>query len=215
MQSLERLTEWIRKTVPDGRDVVVPISGGTDSALCFWLYNHALPGRVVGVYYGTHLRAESWFRSFGEVRTIELLPDLLDDPELLRWTRLLNIALLEGRVLIGARNKTEHVLGTFSHASRVAFHLPLASTWKSEIFALCELIGVPDEVMGSSRAADPVCGRTEEYLRIPFDLIDSFLQEKIGEKPMSDPALLADDQRAYLESIYQRASYKKDLPFLA
>lgn len=215
MQTVEQLKEWIREHTPEGLGILVPISGGSDSALCFWLYNQVFPERTVGVYFGTNLRAEAWFKSVGQVRIIEPLPDHLNDPELLRWACFVKFCLDEKRVLIGPRNKTEHVFGTFSHASRAAFHLPLAGLWKSEILEMCEAIGVPSEIIASSRAADPVCGRTLEYVAIPFDLIDAFLQEKIGESMMRSTSELSVSQRAYLEGLYAKNSYKRELPLFA
>ncbi len=211
-ERLAALEQWITANTPD-LPILIPISGGTDSALCFWLYNKIFGTRVIGVYIGTTLRAREWFESIGTVRVIEAPPDMFHDPELVRWAQLLKIALDDKRLLVGARNKTEHILGTFSLASRVASHLPLTGLWKSEVLALCEHIGVPAEVIESSRKADVACGRPDELVQISVELVDDFLRTKIGELPIHDKVPTLEDV-AYLERLYQQQGFKRTLPLL-
>ena len=74
---LSTIIEWIRSTtdVVGGRGALVPISGGSDSALCFWLCSQALPyNRAVGVYIGTQLRCQEWFEQAGALRLLPPLP---------------------------------------------------------------------------------------------------------------------------------------------
>ncbi len=207
---MHQLTRWIQANTPPGLDVLIPISGGTDSAFCFWLYNQVFPERTVGVYVGNNLRCESWFASVGTVRKIDPLPESFGDAELSRWMQFLNICLIEHRVLVGTRNKTEQSFGTFSHASRLAFHLPLLGLWKSEIIALCGKIGVPEEILASSRRSDPVCGRPAELAQIPFEAVDAFLKAKIRETIVEPQLDLT--QKAYLETLYAQHHYKASLP---
>lgn len=207
---LDALKKWIRETTPPELGVLIPVSGGSDSALCFWLYNQVLPERTVGVYMGETLRCESWFRSVGTIRNVALPLDTFGDVELSRWMWCLKTCLDEKRVLVGTRNKTEQVLGTFSHASRLAFHLPLLGLWKSEIIAFGEEVGVPEEILASSRRADPVCGRPAELAQIPFEVVDAFLKVKIRE--MIVPPEIDVVQKAYLESLYSQHHYKGQLP---
>lgn len=114
--------------------------------------------------------------------------------------------------LVGTRNRTEEVLGTYSLASRIATYLPLASLWKSEVMQLAQYVGIPDEIIQSSRRADPACGRPQEMADIPFEIVDHFLQVQVGERPVSDLELVPTAQREYLCSIYDRNCFKKDLP---
>jgi len=114
----------------------------------------------------------------------------------------------------GTRNKTEHILGTFSLASRLSSHLPLVGLWKSEILKLCKHVGVPEEIIASSKKADPACGRPQELVQIPLDLVDLFLQVKLGESRKDLDALTA-PQREYLEDLYARGGFKRHLPLLS
>lgn len=208
-EKIQLLLAWIRTHTPDRHQVLIPVSGGSDSALCFWLYATALPGRVIGMYFGDAMRARSWFESLAPVR-MSAQPDTHGSDEVSRWAVLLDTALAENLVLIGTRNRTEQVLGTYSTASRVAYHQPLVGIWKSDVLSLGTHIGVPEEVLASSRAADPVCGRPEELAKIPFEAVDAFAMDKLG-LPTAPPTLNA-AQRLYLEELYGRNHFKQEIP---
>jgi NH3-dependent NAD+ synthetase len=125
---------------------------------------------------------------------------------------MLSEALTVRGWLVGTRNRTEEVLGTYSLASRVATYLPLAGLWKSEVMELAEAVGVPREVLDSSRRADPSCGRPQELADIPFASIDLFLQVRTGERPEADLAGIPTDVLAYLDMVYSRNRFKGGLP---
>ncbi len=209
-KKINLLLDWIKKTTPENADILIPISGGTDSALCFWLYNQVYPDRTLGVYFGESLRCHDWFASQGKVRIMKLSEDVFEDMELFRWAKCIEIGLLENRILIGNRNKTEHIMGSFSLASRVSSFLPLMDLWKYEILELCQHIGVAPEVIESSSQADPRCGRPEELAQIPFLEVDRFLMEKIGIN--DEVASISSEQKEYLEDLYRQGSFKRYLP---
>jgi NH3-dependent NAD+ synthetase len=210
-QRLDAIIAWIRSTAGDARGLLVPVSGGSDSALCFWLCVQALPGRVLATCVGETLRARSWFEALGPVEVLSS-PVGPGDAEALRWAVLISHGLNRGHWLAGSRNRTEDVFGTYSLASRVATFLPLVGLWKSEVMVLCEQVGVPAEIVRSSRRADPACGRPEELAEIPFHLVDRFLQVKQGERPVEDLATLGEARLRYLEGIHRYNQFKKQLP---
>lgn len=210
-QKINKLIKLISDSVPPDRSLLVPISGGSDSAFCFWLCNKALPNRVLGIYVGDNLRSEAWFKSVGDIKIIKY-PESDIDPELMRWANFLSLSLKEGCILVGTRNKTEDVLGTYSMASRVAWFFPIVGLWKSEILELCKYAGVPDEIVQSSSQADPMCGRPQELAEIPVELIDTFLKNKEGEGSIEDAKKLTAQEIEYLEQVYKLNTFKKKLP---
>jgi NH3-dependent NAD+ synthetase len=208
---MQQLIDWVTRTTPPGHDLLIPVSGGSDSALCFWFCNQALPGRVKGVFSGHNLREKAWFEAQGEMMYLDALTDSTN-PEVERWSQFQALNLQEQRILVGTRNRTEDCLGTYSLASRIATYLPLVGVWKSDVMALCESIGMPESITASSQKADPDCGRPEELAALPFTFVDTFLQVKLGERPSSDVEQLTVDQREYLEELYQRNAFKRELP---
>lgn len=213
-QRLTAIIDWIRETtdVAAGRGALIPVSGGSDSALCFWLCSQALPpGRAVAAFAGTDLRCREWFEGVGPVRYVAAPPPSAH-PEAWRWAAMLSLSLVERGWLVGTRNRTEEVLGTYSLASRVATYLPLARLWKTEVMELARSIGVPTEILASSRRADPECGRPKEMAAIPFEVVDQFLRVQVGDRPQSDLATLSPNDIAYLNQVYRRNRFKLELP---
>lgn len=214
---LTDVIDWIRRTVEPatGRGALVPVSGGSDSALCFWLCAMALPpGRAIALYVGSSLRCREWFDSVGTVHTLEEPPRGADvDHEVLRWAMTITHARGHRGWVTGSRNRTEDVFGTYSLASRVCTLFPLAGLWKSEVMELCTAVGVPEEITQSSRQADPPCGRPQAMADIPFSQVDLFLQTKVGERPERELLQLEETQLKYLESVYERNQFKRKLPF--
>lgn len=204
---------WIRATTEEaGRRVVVPVSGGSDSALCYWLCTQTLsPEYVVGVFVGRVLRCRDWFQSLG---TVIQLPEPADavDAEIARWGLLLREAHHSRAWLTSSRNRTEAVLGTYSLASRISTYLPLVRLWKSEVMELAARVGVPEAILQSSRRADPSCGRPQEMAEIPFAEVDRLLQVQVGERSATELAGLRPEQLSYLDSIYRRNRFKSELP---
>ncbi|MBI5153103.1 MAG: hypothetical protein HZA36_01450 [Parcubacteria group bacterium] len=209
--TLASIITWLDTTAPKGKGFLVPISGGSDSALCFWLCSKARPEITKGIFSGNTLRSQEWFESVGNIIYIPS-PANTTSPETMRWALFLEQALQHKQILVGSRNRTEDVLGTYSLASRIAVYFPIVHLWKSEILNLCKEIGVPEEVLISSKRADPECGRPQELADIPTELIDKFAQTKTNE--LTDSLLDALDvaQKKYLESLYQSNLFKSHLP---
>lgn len=216
-QRLRRIIDWIRQTtdVENGRGVLVPLSGGSDSALCFWLCCQALPaGHIAGVHLGQQLHCHQWFAEQGPVELVPL-QSVEANPEIERWAKLLHLSLKRRRWLVGTRNRTEDVLGTYSLASRVATYLPLVGLWKSEVMELAKHIAVPGEILESSQRADPHCGRPVEMAEVPFEFVDRFLMVKLKERDEAHLQQIPPGMLDYLDRIYQRYEFKRILPFRA
>ncbi len=210
---LDALVEWIRETAGRARGLLVPVSGGTDGALCFWLCAHACPGKTTGLFVRGEqdLRERAWFEAVGPVET-HPLPAGARHPEVARWALCLERSLEQDWWLIGTRNRTEELLGTYSLASRLATVLPLAGLWKSDVLRLCSRIGVPEPIIDSSREADMSCGRTHEIARIRLEEIDRFVRICAGLLPADAPLSLPPSQVALLQRIYDDNRFKQALP---
>lgn len=208
---LKTLIAWIRKSTRRANGILVPVSGGSDSALIFWLFNQACPEKTIGVFSGSNLRCRKWFESVGTIRQIPA-PRGKEDKEARRWATFQSIAIAEHRWLVGSRNRSEMVMGNFSLSSRVATFLPLAGVWKSDVMELCSLAGVPTAITDSSRRADPDCGRPQELAEIPLELIDVFLKVKEGGAPKKNLRALTAAQIKYLKGLYTVNQFRRHLP---
>jgi NH3-dependent NAD+ synthetase len=204
---LRRLVVWLREAAAPAKRLLVPVSGGSDSSLCFWLCTRAHPEKTVGVFFGGELRGRAWLEAQGRVETYPAPGGAPIEQEVRRWLMLLEMSVARGGWLIGARNRTEDVFGTYSMASRIVGCLPLARLWKSEVMELSALVGVPEEVLASSRRADPNCGRPWELAEIGVELIDVYLRVREGDLPAGELA-----QVAYLDHVRSQNAFKRALP---
>ena len=212
-KSWERICDQARRHTENCTGgLVMPISGGTDSAVARAICIKAVGvDKVTTVFSGdrSQLRCPIYFESRAPVTYLPEVPGW-EDKEIMRWAQFLTLAKTQNRWLVGARNLTEERMGTFSMASRVATFLPLAGLWKSEVMALCDFLGIPQEIVQSSRRADPDCGRPHEMAEIPLELIDLFLRAK--PESTSVRRLLTPAQITYLTNVRDRNAFKRALP---
>ena len=209
-KTLKRIYTEMSKIDTENRPFYIPISGGTDSALTFYIYSQMYPTRTFGVYFGNKLPFEKWFTKHGKIikETRWEVPDM----EIARWAKLLDKANKDGAIIIGTRNKTEHLLGTFSHASRLAFHMPIVSLFKNEVLKISEDIGCPKIMIEKSRRPDSDCGRYKEYTKIGIEKIDEYVDLLSKNKISKD--LLKSSPFLYIKELYDKNGYKKNLPLL-
>ncbi|MBX9670113.1 MAG: hypothetical protein K2X93_21110 [Candidatus Obscuribacterales bacterium] len=207
---VEVLEQWIRCNAKAANGLLIPVSGGSDGALTFALHSRVYPEKTVAVYAGTELRARGWFESIGPVRFIEQFDG--EFAELDRFTQFQKLCKRENRWLVGTRNRTEDVFGTFSLPSRMATYLPIVGLWKSDVMELCKLVGVPEEVIESSRRADPDCGRPAELAEIGLENIDLFLKVQIGLLGSEALETFSAPQIEYLERAYKTNRFRSSLP---
>ena len=210
-KKIDALFHWIEETAATATGLLIPVSGGSDSALCFWLCAQVFPEKTFAVHAGNALRAASWFESVGEVEYVDI-PGTHEEREEMRWARVLSLGLSRRAWLVGSRNRTEDLLGTYSLASRLCAYLPLVGTWKSDVLALCAYIDVPEEIITSSLRADPGCGRPAELAEIPFEKVEAFLMGRSGEAGRDDVQMEDSAQVRYLKSIQRYNAFKITLP---
>lgn len=209
--SIIDLMEKMRRAASPAKRIIVPVSGGSDSALIFNLLSEIYPEKTIGVYIGNNLREKEWFECTGNLTIVDT--DLSDfEPqaaEAYRWFALLSYSLKHNGWLVGSRTRTEKELGSYSLASRVATYLPLADIWKTDVMLMCEAIGIPKSITDSSRRADPDCGRPQEMAEIPLELIDEHLKFLIG---ILSTTSATETQQMYLNNIVNSNKFKQHLP---
>jgi NAD(P)-dependent dehydrogenase (short-subunit alcohol dehydrogenase family)/NH3-dependent NAD+ synthetase len=219
-----QLINWVRQNAAPARQLLVPISGGSDSALAFYICSRAYPEKTRAVFVGkpNQLRSRLWFEaeapgavsyeSIGRIKRLSGPQEHGGDAEIARWAKFLALANATGAWLVGSRNRTEEYTGLYSLASRVATFLPLGNVWKSEVMTLCREVGVPEAITASSRHADPDCGRPQALSEIPLEAIDLYLRAKLGELPDQTLQELTTAQVEYLDRVVAQNAFKRSLP---
>ncbi|MBS2010009.1 MAG: SDR family NAD(P)-dependent oxidoreductase [Cyanobacteria bacterium SZAS TMP-1] len=217
-----QLVNWVREHAAPAKKLFIPISGGSDSALAFYLCARAYPEKVTGIFVGSQskLRARAWFESIAPVLYLKAprkskkteAEHSAAHAEIARWATFLELSNASGAWLVGSRNHTEEYTGLYSLASRVATFLPLANVWKSDVMTLCGIVGVPAEVTSSSRRADPDCGRPQTLAEIPLEAIDTYLKVRTGELPEAAIEAIGAGQIEYLRRTIDQNQFKRSLP---
>ena len=192
--------------------LVLPVSGGSDGALAFWLGAKAFPGRMIGLHFGDNLRGREWFESLGQIDYLSL-PDSEIGAEELRWASTLSYCRTRNFFWpVGSRNRTEDALRTYSRSSTVATILPIVGVFKSDVIKLCEHIGVPAEIIASSRRPDPPCGRPTELADIGIERIDIFVRCHLGLDPIERMSKLSEPEIVYLTQLCGETAFKAQIP---
>ncbi len=188
---------------PGLRGAVVGLSGGVDSALTVRLARDALgPEHVLAVLlpdpgYARDLLTETqeYGRSLGiETRTIPIAPVLAafravlpptDDrvglgniQARVRMIALYALARETQRLVVGAGNKSELLLGYFSkYGDGGVDLLPIGDLYKTDVRALAAELGVPAPILDRPSTAGLWPGQTDEgELGASYDAIDRVLR---------------------------------------
>jgi NAD+ synthetase len=185
----EWLVRFIRDEMERRRfaNAVVGLSGGVDSAVTAYLAARALgPENVLGVRlpYRTSspdslAHAQLVVDRLGiQSRTIDLTAAvdgyLGQEPTAdgtrrgnvvarMRMIALFDLSAASGGVPLGTGNKTERLFGYFTwHADDSPPINPLGDLFKTQVWALAEHLGVPEEIRTKPASADLVAGQTDE-----------------------------------------------------
>jgi len=75
----KQLVASIKRDAASASGLLIPVSGGSDSALCFWACCQALGDKVRGVFIGSNLRSREWFESIGKIHYLAERPDIARD----------------------------------------------------------------------------------------------------------------------------------------
>ena len=201
--AIDVITEFIRQKVEEsgGNGVVIGLSGGLDSATVAKLCADAVGVNKVLVIYMPSSTSpkedEDGTRSFAEMvgmeyKVVDIQPMVdafltaLDagDPKLkgnimarCRMIILYHYANMMGRVVMGAGNKSEILMGYFTKfGDGGADFLPIGDIYKTQVRELARRIGVPEGFIVRPPSAGLWEGQTdEEEMGISYEHLDAIL----------------------------------------
>ena len=119
--------------------------------------------------------------------------------------------------VVGTRNATEQMLGSYSNISGAASVQPIIQLWKSEILKICDALNVPKIAMENSRQVDCDCGRFDLAAH-HIEEVDLILMTRAGvlsaeylSKVM--PADLQTKLEAFVDEQIRYADFKRQIPY--
>ncbi len=224
---------------------VLGLSGGVDSSLAAALAVEAVgPDKVLGIMMPYKTSSESSItdaellaKHLGiKLQKVDISPMVdayfsdIDDSLKIRagnkmarerMAILFDIAQKTGRLVLGTGNRTESCLGyTTWYGDSACSINPVGELYKTEIRAMAELLGLPQQIITKIPSADLWVGQTDEdEIGVTYDTIDKILKRIVDEDFLSISSLVKEgfDSRdiSRVVSLLNLNSFKRRQPDVA
>ena len=138
-----------------------------------------------------------------------------------RMAILFDIAQETGRLVLGTGNRSESCLGyTTWYGDSACSINPVGELYKTQIRAMAELLGLPQQIITKVPSADLWVGQTDEdEIGVTYDTIDKILKRIVDEDFLSISSLVKEgfDSRdiSRVVSLLNLNSFKRHLPDVA
>ncbi len=237
------ITDFIREKVDETRadGIVVGISGGIDSATTSYLAVRALgKERVLGLimpYYQNRdvEDAKLVCSSLGiECREINIKPivdsfvtqlgfqpDKRSLGNIMARTRMVLLyahANAKNYLVLGTSNRSEFLTGYFTKwGDGASDYAPLINLYKTEVWEVAKLLGVPERIIEKKPTAGLWEGQTDEdELGISYRLLDEILWRlvdlKMPTERIAEELGVPIERVEYVETLVKRSEHKRRLP---
>ena len=237
------ITDFIREKVDEAKasGVVIGVSGGIDSATTSYLAVRALgKERVLGLimpYYQNRdvEDAKLVCSSLGiECREISIKPivdsfviqlgfqpDKRSLGNIMARTRMVLLyahANAKNYLVLGTSNRSEFLTGYFTKwGDGASDYAPLINLYKTEVWEVAKLLGVPERIIEKKPTAGLWEGQTDEdELGISYRLLDEILWRlvdlKMPKEKIAEELGVSIERVEYVETLVKRSEHKRRLP---
>ena len=121
--------------------------------------------------------------------------------------------------MVGARNKREILLGYGTIYGDLAYAInPIGNLYKTEIYALAKVLGIPQSIIQKAPSADLYAGQSDEdELGFSYAILDRImllLQQNADEKEILAQGL-PKDALELVKNRIARFAFKREMPEIA
>ena len=237
------IEDFIREKVSDaGIDgIVIGISGGIDSATTAYLAVNSLGkekvlGLIMPYYHNQDVEdAKLVCESLGiEHRVVGIKPivdsfvarlgfqpDKRSLGNIMARTRMVLLyahANQLNRLVLGTSNRSEFLTGYFTKwGDGASDYAPLINLYKTEVWEVAKLLGVPGRIIEKKPTAGRWEGQTDEdELGISYRLLDEILWRlvdlKVPRDKVAEELGISVDKVEYVEGLVKQSEHKRRLP---
>ncbi|WP_297091096.1 NAD+ synthase [Thermococcus sp.] len=240
--AIDRITGFIREKVGEAGvgGVVVGVSGGIDSATVAYLAVRALgEDKVLGLimpYYenGDLEDAKLVCESLGIEYRVVSIKSIVDEFEravgeldvksrgnVMARTRMVLLyahANAMNRLVLGTSNRSEVLTGYFTKwGDGASDYAPLINLYKTEVWEIAKLLGVPERIIKKKPTAGLWEGQTDENeLGISYRLLDEILWRMVDlgkeKAEIAEELKIPLERVEYVEKLVKGSEHKRRLP---
>ncbi len=247
-KEIEKIVTFIKQTFKNAgfSDAVIGLSGGVDSAVSFVLTTQALGIDHVypillpcgglstqGVLDAmklieklhiplTHITRIDIKQAVDDIAKQDPMMDRVRKGNIMvrvRMTYLFDQAKKRHALVVGAENKTEHVLGYFTRYGDEASDVePIRHLYKTQIYDLAKHLHIPEEIQHKTPSADLWPEQTDEgELGFTYKGADEILYLLVDEKKTEEEVIASGFDKNLISAVSRRLStnrFKHETPYI-
>jgi NAD+ synthase len=241
----EKIITFLKKTLRDQgkQKIVLGLSGGIDSVVCFYLLEEALDPKNILIAYLPHFKSK--FKDFKNILEEAKIPNqniyresikksvaefknilnLQSEDKLrlgnimarIRMIMLYDLAKKHDALVLGTEDKSEFLLGYFTRFGDAASDIePIRHLYKTQVYQLAKALGVPEKIIKQKSSPDLWIGQTaEKELGFSYEEADNVLRLYFDKKMSIEKIKKLNFPNA--EKVIARAqknSFKHGLPYI-
>lgn len=238
-EEIEKILDFIRARSKGFNGIVIGMSGGIDSSVTAVLCTKAIgskkvlalmlpfgrqsteDAKYIAFKFGIDFKivnikpiVESFLTTFNIFKDKKSLGNLMAR---IRMCLLYGVANSQKRLVVGSGNKSEILTGYFTRYGDGGVDiLPIGDLYKTQIFQLAKILGIPERILKKKPSAELWEGQTdEEELGISYKHLDLILYELVDKGKHEDDIKIDGISKGEIKKVvnmFEKSKFKRKMP---